>query len=852
MGTFYKALSHKTNRLTVFCLLILFSFTKGWGQASLPLSRTTWGGAEPAGWTNSGCSQRTSTFACTGSDATTFDTNGDSRTVLFNSAPDQLIFKLKKSSMSGESSLLVQESSDGTTWSSVGIYGTATGATAITDCGNITITLNCLSRYVKWTYTKATGNCDMDDVSISSFSGSCGSCTTPTITLSSPSQTLCPNNTGTICVSSTASSPSYSWEMSSDGSTWVSVGSGTPTGVSYGGTTSASLTATGTSSLSQYYYHCIVTDGTCTATSSTHSLSIYPVTTTTLAPSSNTVCMNTNASYTVGTSASSPTYQWQMSSATGGPWVNVANGTPAGVSYTGATTNSLTTNGTQTVSAYYYRCLVTDPLTGCTATTTTGTLKIGINFTSQPYNAVITSAQTATFVSNITGGGTSYQWQVNSGAGFSNVVNGGVYSGATTSMLTVANPPTSMNSYSYQCIITNTCTSVTSTAAILYVSAPTSTSCPRMTGVFVNACNGSCGEGDNEILFLNSGSYNIPVSPANIAISYGSVSTPSVNYTGSFTTNAAITASLNALSNASCTTLFVDASTVGTIPANSVFMIVRNTACYAFDFSSYCPASTVYVLYSTDTDWTSTGNFTNGGSVGVLRYFVADFTGVAGGCSTTYNYQPNLLTLGADGDAISFQNGGGAATNYFNGGCTPPPLVLPIQLLDFYGTKNGNINEVSWKVAEEKGIQYYTIEKSKDGVNFEELNVISLNESYENIKNYSIIDNTPYKEVTYYRLSTREIDGNVKRHKIISIEEKVSGWDYNYYQQQEHLVVEFKNTVPKNSIMSLYDLSGKLLAEDEIKLSQTKINTSNFATGIYFVKISSPYKTENFKVIIQK
>ena len=52
--------------------------------------------------------------------------------------------------------------------------------------------------------------------------------------------------------------------------------------------------------------------------------------------------------------------------------------------------------------------------------------------------------------------------------------------------------------------------------------------------------------------------------------------------------------------------------------------------------------------------------------------------------------------------------------------------------------------------------------------------------------------------------------------------------------------------------MSLFDLSGKLLADQIIKDSQTIISTQDFAEGIYFVKIISPYKTENFKIIIQK
>lgn len=49
--------------------------------------------------------------------------------------------------------------------------------------------------------------------------------------------------------------------------------------------------------------------------------------------------------------------------------------------------------------------------------------------------------------------GISYQWQVDQGSGFSNVVNGSVYSGATTNSLLLTNPPTSWYGYKYRCLI---------------------------------------------------------------------------------------------------------------------------------------------------------------------------------------------------------------------------------------------------------------------------------------------------------------------------------------------------------------------------------------------------------------
>ena len=54
--------------------------------------------------------------------------------------------------------------------------------------------------------------------------------------------------------------------------------------------------------------------------------------------------------------------------------------------------------------------------------------------------------------SNVTG--TGYQWQVNSGSGFTNLSNGGIYSGVTTAALTLSSLPTTHFKNLYRCIVT--------------------------------------------------------------------------------------------------------------------------------------------------------------------------------------------------------------------------------------------------------------------------------------------------------------------------------------------------------------------------------------------------------------
>lgn len=49
--------------------------------------------------------------------------------------------------------------------------------------------------------------------------------------------------------------------------------------------------------------------------------------------------------------------------------------------------------------------------------------------------------------------GSAYQWQVNTGSGYANIANGGVYSGVTNDTLTIASPATTFRGYKYRCVV---------------------------------------------------------------------------------------------------------------------------------------------------------------------------------------------------------------------------------------------------------------------------------------------------------------------------------------------------------------------------------------------------------------
>ncbi|WP_396212035.1 beta strand repeat-containing protein, partial [Flavobacterium sp.] len=165
-----------------------------------------------------------------------------------------------------------------------------------------------------------------------------------------------------------------------------------------------------------------------------------------------------------------------------------ASGSDGGMFGTG--TPVVNANGTVTAASY----------TGNYANAILATVGSASTITTQPASQIASVGGTATFSVVATGGsGTrQFQWQesINNGTSWTNVANGGVYSGATTDSLTITGATLAMVGYDYRVIIAPSdfiCANVVSTSANLcvvttpIVASTTQPTCAVLTGTIVFA-----------------------------------------------------------------------------------------------------------------------------------------------------------------------------------------------------------------------------------------------------------------------------------------------------------------------------------------------------------------------------
>ena len=179
-------------------------------------------------------------------------------------------------------------------------------------------------------------------------------------------------------------------------------------------------------------YRCIVT-GDCAptpVTSATTKMNVNGPIANNSISNSQSLCAGTPAPFTGSTpTGGSGTYTYQWYSYTTGPAAAIPGAT--GINYA---------SGPLTQTTNFYRQVTSGVCAITNSTTITATI-LPSSSTTDPSNTAVCAGTNASFTVVGTGSGLGYQWQVNTGSGWGNIINGASYTGVTTATLNVIAPP---------------------------------------------------------------------------------------------------------------------------------------------------------------------------------------------------------------------------------------------------------------------------------------------------------------------------------------------------------------------------------------------------------------------------
>lgn len=244
--------------------------------------------------------------------------------------------------------------------------------------------------------------------------------------------------------------------ISTDGSSWTSIGTRVPGSSTLTAVTQFDLSAYNVNSTVRLKFETLASDGSVGA--GIDEIDIKGIVSCTapadptgsITPAANPACTNTTLTY----SAAAANFYWQTSA--------------TGTSTANPTTTALTvsSSGTYYVRNYNGTCWSTNSLASAAITVNTA-----ISITAQPPNRSITNGSNTTFTVTATGTSPTYQWEVNTGSGWTTLTNSAPYSTVTTSTLNITAATLSMSTYQYRCVVSGAspCAAATSNAGTLTV-----------------------------------------------------------------------------------------------------------------------------------------------------------------------------------------------------------------------------------------------------------------------------------------------------------------------------------------------------------------------------------------------
>jgi hypothetical protein len=182
---------------------------------------------------------------------------------------------------------------------------------------------------------------------------------------------------------------------------------------------------------------------------------------------------------------------------------------------------------------------------------------------------------------------------------------------------------------------------------------------------------------------------------------------------------------------------------------------------------------------------------------------------------------------------------------------------LPIELLYFDAKPVNNTVDLTWVTATETNNKFFTIEKSKNGVDFEflqNINSEALNGNSTTTLNYRIYDLNPCTGINYYRLKQTDYNGKYKYANIVHVNfDKKSFVSVFPNPASNNLFVNVSNEYDNASLKFLDALGREVLLQNINSSNVNAINTGALFPGIYYVIIvNESGEVSKTKITIQQ
>ncbi|MFI5203418.1 MAG: T9SS type A sorting domain-containing protein [Flavobacteriales bacterium] len=222
------------------------------------------------------------------------------------------------------------------------------------------------------------------------------------------------------------------------------------------------------------------------------------------------------------------------------------------------------------------------------------------------------------------------------------------------------------------------------------------------------------------------------------------------------------------------------------------------------------------------------------------RYFwiTTNFTaGAVPGRTITINLITAAMTAVTGTETYGTNTAGGTQTI-----CT----VLPMELVSFSAKSSSGKNSIAWTTATETNNDYFTLQKSTNGIDFTDYTRIKGAGNSNQQLNYEITDHHPFEENTYYRLQQTDFNGQHNYSEIIRVSYDGPG-EIEFFPNPATEIIEIKTSSESPAEVKIMNALGQPVKE--VITTNKKIDVAGLPPGLYLVYIKIDSQTTLKRVL---
>lgn len=182
-------------------------------------------------------------------------------------------------------------------------------------------------------------------------------------------------------------------------------------------------------------------------------------------------------------------------------------------------------------------------------------------------------------------------------------------------------------------------------------------------------------------------------------------------------------------------------------------------------------------------------------------------------------------------------------SSFVFGGLNPTPL--PVELLAFDVKKSGKNIIIEWATAQELNNSYFAVERSQNGVDFEEIGRVEGNGTTFATSLYEFFDNSPAIGVVYYRLVQVDFDGTETVLETKSLVNSILTMEFWPNPVIDRANISFETTANDNIYIVITDNTGKermkFTESSSDGVNQFSFDLTELSNGIYFIHVTDSF-----------